>query len=60
MKLIDFYSQGIFTSLFATVFNSDETERQLIATWEDYRSYLPFVLVYKIYFGGHTKSIKCA
>ena len=31
MKLIDFYSQGIFTFLFATVFNLNEPERQLIA-----------------------------
>ena len=30
-KLIDFYSQGIFTFLFATVFNWKEPERQLIA-----------------------------
>ena len=30
-KLVDFYSQGIFTVLFATVFNKNEPERQLIA-----------------------------
>ena len=30
-KLIDFYSQCIFTFLFATVFNWNEPERQLIA-----------------------------
>ena len=30
-KLIDFYSQGIFTFLFATIFNSNEPERQLVA-----------------------------
>ena len=29
--LIDFYSQGIFTFLFATVFNGNEPESQLIA-----------------------------
>ena len=30
-KLIDFYSQCIFTFLFATNFNLNEPERQLIA-----------------------------
>ena len=30
-KLIDFYSQGIFTFLFVTVFNWNELERHLIA-----------------------------
>ena len=30
-KLIDSYSQGIFTLLFATVFNSNEPEHQLIS-----------------------------
>ena len=30
-KVIDFYSQGNFTCLFATVFNCNEPERQLIA-----------------------------
>ena len=30
-KMIDFYSQGIFAFLFATVFNWNEPERQLIA-----------------------------
>ena len=28
--------------------------------WEDFKSYLPFVPVHKIYFGFNTKSIKCA
>ena len=28
------------------------------APWEDYKSYLPYVLVYIIYFGFNTKNIK--
>ena len=63
-KLIDFYSQSIFTFLFATVFNWNEPRRQLIAklTLSHWKiiSYLPFVLVYKISIGFNTKSIKCA
>ena len=62
---IDFYSQGIFRFLFATIFNWNEPEHQLIAKLtlphgKIIRVIFPLCWFTKKYFGFNTKSIKCA
>ena len=58
-KLIDFYSQGILTLLFATVFRTSTHSKTHCTPWEDFKSYRPFVLVYKFFWVRYKEHKVC-